>query len=102
MTDDFIKLIQECPLHRRTPFMIRSVSTSQFSIARHYGGIKFNNCDYTYNFDTDELVRDDVLAWIQKQVKATQKKTKPVSENHENQLSLWRDTLDKQSDNPDK
>lgn len=102
MTDDFIKLLQECPLHRRTPFMIRSVSTTQFSIARHYGGIKFNNCDYTYNSDTDEFVRDDVLAWIQKQIKATQKTSKPVVEKQQNQLSLWKNELDKQTEKPDK
>lgn len=74
MTDDFIKLLEQCPLHRRSPFLIRSVSSSYFSVARHYGGCKIQNEDYTYRPATDELIRNDVLQWIQKQIKATQKK----------------------------
>jgi len=55
--------LEDCPLSRKAPFGVTSVSTSQFSIARHYGGIRFNGEDYTYFPDTDELVRDDVLKW---------------------------------------
>jgi len=55
-----------CPLDRSTPFGMTNVSTTQLSIARHYGGIKFNGARYTYFPDTDELVRDDVLRWLVK------------------------------------
>ena len=42
---------------------------TQFSIARFYGGIKFNGETFTYLPDTDELIRDDVLRWRVKQLK---------------------------------
>ena len=61
--------LDDCPLSEVTPFGITSVSTSQFSIARHFGGIRFNGEHYTYFPDTDELVRDDVLKWQKKQKK---------------------------------
>ncbi len=68
-TKSRLKGLEDCPLHRKTPFGIEGVSTSQFSIARYYGGIRFNGERYTYFSDTDELVRDDVLMWQKKQRK---------------------------------
>ena len=62
--------LDSCPLHRNTPFGMANVSMTQLSIARHYGGIKFNGDHYTYFADTDELVRDDVLKWQRKQKRA--------------------------------
>lgn len=61
--------LDECPLHRKTPFGICNVRMTQFSIARFYGGIKFNGETFTYLPDTDELIRDDVLRWRVKQLK---------------------------------
>jgi hypothetical protein len=61
--------IDQCPLHRKTPFGIRNVSMTQLSIARHYGGIKYNGEAYTYIPKTDELIRDDVLKWQRKNAK---------------------------------
>ena len=58
--------IKDCPLHTRTPFGIQGVSMGQFSIARHYGGIEFNGERYTYFPETDELVRNDVVKWMNK------------------------------------
>lgn len=43
------------------PKEIHGVSRSQFSIARHYGGITFNGAHYTYDAVRDVLVRDDVI-----------------------------------------
>ena len=40
-----------------------------FSIARFYGGIKYNGESFTYLPDTDELIRDDALRWRVKQLK---------------------------------
>lgn len=61
--------LEGCELHTRTPYGIKGVSQTQFSIARHYGAIKFNGETYTYFPDADELVRDDVLKWKKKQKK---------------------------------
>jgi len=59
--------IKNCPLDRKTPFGIAGVRGSPFSIARHYGGIKFQEASYTYMPHSDELIRDDVLKWARKQ-----------------------------------
>lgn len=44
----------------------RHVSQTQLIIARHHGGITTNNRHYTYFPETDELIRDDVLAAVTK------------------------------------
>ena len=64
--------LDQCPLHRKTPFGIRNVSMTQLSIARHYGGIKYNGDEYTYLPKTDELIRNDVLKWQRKNAKKPQ------------------------------
>ena len=56
----------DCPLDRSTPYGVQNVSCSQMSIARHYGGIKYNGQDYLYLPATDELIRDDVFRWLTK------------------------------------
>jgi len=53
-------------LDRSTPFLIGGVSNTQLSIARHYGGIKFQGQTYTYFPASDELIRDDVLQFVTK------------------------------------
>lgn len=68
--------MNDCKLHRKTPFIIQNVSMTQLSIARHYGGITYNGDAYTYNPKTDELIRNDFLKWKQRQGKA--KKTDPA------------------------
>lgn len=68
--------LENCPLHRKTPFGVTNVSMTQLSIARYYGGIKYNGEDYTYHGPTDELIRDDVLKWKKKQEK--QQPTEPT------------------------
>lgn len=65
--------LDTCPLPKTTPFGITNVSMTQFSIARHFGVIKFNGASYTYIADTDELIRDDVLKWLTNQAKAQAK-----------------------------
>ena len=62
----FLDGLEDCPLSRATPFGMTDVSKTQFSIARHYGGITFNGAKYTYIPTTDELIRDDVLKWKKK------------------------------------
>lgn len=42
------------------PEEIHEVSMSPFSIARHYGGIKFNGTVYIYDPTRDVLIREDI------------------------------------------
>jgi hypothetical protein len=42
------------------PERFYNVSQTQLSIARHYGGIKFNGADYHYDAESDTLTRMDV------------------------------------------
>ena len=51
-------------LHRRAPYAVCHVSNGFFSIARHYGGMTFQGCHYTYMPGHDECVRDDVLLLV--------------------------------------
>ncbi len=60
-------------LHKRAPYALCNVSLGFFSIARHYGGLTFQGCKYTYMDGHDECVRDDVLKLVQKM-----RKRKPV------------------------
>lgn len=42
------------------PEEIHEVSRSQLSIARYYGGIKFNGTHYVYDPTRDVLIREDI------------------------------------------
>ncbi len=53
-------------LHKNAPYALMNVSQGQFSIARHFGGMTFNGCRYTYMDGHDECIRDDVLSLVQK------------------------------------
>jgi hypothetical protein len=75
--------IGDCPLDRKTPFGIEGVSQTQFSIARHYGGITYNGASYVYNPVTDELIRADVLKWMADQDKEAKREAKPAGEQME-------------------
>ena len=66
MTEAEELALQDSGLDRQSPFMIRGVSQTQFSIARHYGGVVFKGQHYTYLPATDELIRDDVAKWLAK------------------------------------
>lgn len=63
-------------LHKRAPFALCNVSQGFFSIARHCGGLVFQDCRYTYMEGHDECVRDDVLKMVRKMRKS--KAAKPV------------------------
>jgi hypothetical protein len=76
--------LDDCPLHRKTPFGMTNVSMTQMSIARYFGGIKVNGYDYVYNPMTDELIRLDVLKWKNKQ----KKQKKKSNENLQNNLQF--------------
>jgi len=62
--------VEACGLHKRTPYGMTNVSMTQLSIARYYGGCRFQGDDYIYLPDTDELIRHDVLKWQRKKKRA--------------------------------
>lgn len=73
MTAEEIDALQATKLDRATPFVICAVSRSQLSIARFYGGCKFQGRNYSYIPTTDELLRDDVMKWLAKHRKTQRK-----------------------------
>jgi hypothetical protein len=72
--------LDDCPLHRKTPFGVTNVLYTQLSIARYCGMINFNGYRYIYYPDTDELIREDVMRWKAKQLKAKHKKIEKTQE----------------------
>ena len=73
-------------LHKRAPYSITGISNSIFSLARHYGGMTYQGCYYTYMAPPhDECVRDDVLRVVTKMRKAA---TKTPAEASPVQLEL--------------
>ena len=66
LTDHEIAALQESKLDRDEPYAIGGVTQGQLSIARHYGGCTYQGKHYIYMPATDELVRDDVVAWLAK------------------------------------
>lgn len=78
LTQPEIDALQLSKLDRGAAFLIRGVSSSQLSIARHYGGCTFQGRNYTYMPLTDELIRDDVVKWLAKYRKRQKKQACPV------------------------
>ena len=76
LTEDEMESLQTSNLPRKTPFAIQGVMNTQLSIARFYGGIRYNGDGYTYMPDGDELIRDDVLIFITKLRKKKRKTEK--------------------------
>jgi len=73
LTADEVQAAQT--LHKRAPFVLCDVSMGFFSIARHYGGMTYKGCHYTYMPLHDECVRDDVLRLV------TRLRRKPANKN---------------------
>ncbi len=73
LTEAEIQALHLSELHRRTPFVIGSVSFGMLSPMRHYGGGKFNGESYVYVPSTDELIRADVVKWLAKLRKSAKK-----------------------------
>jgi hypothetical protein len=73
LTTEELEAIQGLP--QSSPYLIRGVIHTQFSIARHYGGVTYAGQPYTYIPLTDELIRADVLRFIQRRRKAKTKKS---------------------------
>ena len=63
-------------LHTEAPYLIGNVSEGFFSVARHYGGMTFQDCRYVYIPATDELVREDVHRFVEKLRKPKKARTR--------------------------
>jgi len=72
-----VTALQFSDLDRAAPFLIRGVTEGIFSVARYYGGAKYNGASYTYVPATDELIRDDVLKFVAK-LRKPRRKSKRV------------------------
>lgn len=66
LTPDELAYVDLLGTSRLTPFVIMNVSNTQFSIARHYGGITYQGAGYAHLPDHDELIRRDVLEMVQR------------------------------------
>jgi len=55
-----------------------NVSMTQLSVARYYGGCKYNGSYYVYNSTDDSLIREDVITKLSKHLKL--KKSKLVKQ----------------------
>ena len=64
LSQEELVAVQE--LHKNAPYAITGVSQSVFNFARHYGGMTYKDCEYTYIPEHDELVRWDVLHKLMK------------------------------------
>jgi hypothetical protein len=70
MTDDECRAAWAAGFAQQPPILYRYISGTQLSIVRHGVGAVINDRQYTYISATDELIRDDVLAWLTKRRKA--------------------------------
>ena len=68
------------------PERIYNVSQTQFSIARHFGGVTFNNRQYIYIAADDMLIRDDVLRRDKKAERELAKQKREQAEQMQEQL----------------
>jgi hypothetical protein len=76
-------LVQLLP--RGVSYGVTGVMHTQFSIARHYGGINWSGHHFTYFPEGDQLWRDDVLQAVAKlrKLKAEDAQAEPATEQGE-------------------
>ena len=84
LTEDELMMIQLLPTG--APYVISHASQTQFSIARHYGGCKFNGHEYTYVPTTDELIRLDFFKLVTKERKKKAKADKDTNKDKQTEL----------------
>jgi hypothetical protein len=66
LTDIELLDLQTSGLNRETPFIIAGVSHTYFFVARHYGAVKYQGVTYICHPLTGELIRQDVVKWVEK------------------------------------
>lgn len=83
LTTDELAALLISGLPTAMPYLIRGVSNTQLSIARHYGGITYQGADYSYIPATDELIRFDVVKWTEKRRKDDARAIKDAAQRTE-------------------
>ena len=58
--------LSDLPVVQHAPFIIQPVQGSIYSTCRNAGGATVQGYAYTYVSAYDELIREDVLRWLQK------------------------------------
>ena len=79
LTQSEIDALQLSTLPRDTPYIVQGVSHTQFSVARHYGGMTYQGKFYSYIPTTDELIRDDVVKWLKQHRKPAKQPPQPAT-----------------------
>jgi hypothetical protein len=74
----------------KAPERISHVSHGQFSVARHFGGCKFQGEHYHYDAENDSLVRRDV--W-NKELKEDKDKAKRIAKAEKEKWEKLRSSL---------
>jgi hypothetical protein len=77
MTIDECRAAWAAGFAEQPPILFREISGMQLSIARHSMGATINGARYTHMPATNELIRDDVLAWLTKRRKAEKAQSMP-------------------------
>lgn len=70
---------------RSDTIAFENVSRTQLSVAGYFGMAQVNNHTFIYNPDDDSLIREDVLAFVNKLKRQEQK---PRSKTHDDQLEI--------------
>ena len=78
LTQSELEALESSDLPKDPPFLVRGVSHTQFSVARHYGGATFNGWSYVYLPATDELIRQDVMKWLKRRRKMESKQSELI------------------------
>lgn len=86
LTADELETVQSSGLDPFTPYVIEGVSRSQLSIARHFGGCTYGGREYAYISTTDELIRGDVVKWVEKRRKEAQRAARATTEAQQMEL----------------
>ena len=86
LTQEEITALQSPGLKTESPFMITGVSRTQFSVARHYGGVTAYGCEYIYDHLSDTLIRHDVVRWIGKERKRVAKEKRLAGSGRQKSL----------------
>lgn len=86
ITQDHIDAVKASGLPQSPVIAMGFVSYTQMSIARHFGGMKYQGKQYIYLPEADQLVRDDVLKWLNKE---SQKK--PANNDNQETLKFFKD-----------
>jgi hypothetical protein len=77
LTPEELTLLKSSRYRPEPTFVIKNVSQSTHHSAKHYGSAIISKVHYTYIAEFDELVRNDIMFFIQRTRKEAKQKIKP-------------------------